>query len=129
MRFAPENARRRRPSLTPMIDVVFLLLVFFMLAARFGVDQVLPLPLADGAGGGYSGPPRLVDIRPAGVSVNGVTTAEDDLTVALRPLTSDPGDTIVLRGRDGTSVQRLVDIAEALTAAGFTALVLAESPE
>ena len=124
MRFAPDNARRRRPSLTPMIDVVFLLLVFFMLAARFGVDQVLPLPLADGAGGGYSGPPRLVDIRPAGVSVNGVTTAEDDLADAIRPLTSDPGDTIVLRGRDGASVQRLVGVAEALTAAGFAALVL-----
>ena len=29
-----------------MIDVVFLLLVFFMLASRFGIDQVIPLPLA-----------------------------------------------------------------------------------
>ena len=36
---------------------------------------------------------------------------------------------IVLRGRDGASVQRLVGVAEALTAAGFAALVLAESPE
>ena len=33
--FAPAR-RSRKPSLTPMIDVVFLLLVFFMLAARFG---------------------------------------------------------------------------------------------
>ncbi|NSY41645.1 biopolymer transporter ExbD, partial [Leisingera sp. ANG59] len=30
-------------SLTPMIDVVFLLLVFFMLASRFGMDTVLQL--------------------------------------------------------------------------------------
>lgn len=29
---------RRRPSLTPMIDVIFLLVVFFMLAARFGAE-------------------------------------------------------------------------------------------
>ncbi|MFC6760360.1 ExbD/TolR family protein [Sulfitobacter porphyrae] len=34
---------RRRPGLTPMIDVVFLLLVFFMLASRFGQDRALPL--------------------------------------------------------------------------------------
>ena len=33
---------RRRPSLTPMIDVVFLLLIFFMLAARFGMEGALP---------------------------------------------------------------------------------------
>ncbi|MEO1612916.1 MAG: biopolymer transporter ExbD, partial [Pseudomonadota bacterium] len=36
MLFAPEITKRRRPSLTPMIDVVFLLLVFFMLAAVGG---------------------------------------------------------------------------------------------
>jgi len=52
---------KRKPSLTPMIDVVFLLLVFFMLASRFGVDTVVPFPLA-GGGGSYAGPPRLVDM-------------------------------------------------------------------
>ena len=40
------QSRRRTPSLTPMIDVVFLLLVFFMLASRFGVDMEIPLNLA-----------------------------------------------------------------------------------
>lgn len=42
---------RRRPSLTPMIDVVFLMLIFFMLASRFGQETTLPL----GAAGGDSG--------------------------------------------------------------------------
>ncbi|MEO0362761.1 MAG: biopolymer transporter ExbD, partial [Pseudomonadota bacterium] len=42
MRFDLARAPRRRPSLTPMIDVVFLLLVFFMLAARFGVELAMP---------------------------------------------------------------------------------------
>ena len=39
---------RRKPSLTPMIDVVFLLLVFFMLASRFGQDNILPLVAGTG---------------------------------------------------------------------------------
>tara|TARA_E500000305_G_scaffold111236_1_gene122171 strand:+ start:42929 stop:43090 length:162 start_codon:yes stop_codon:yes gene_type:complete len=34
---------KRKPGLTPMIDVVF-----FMLALRFGVDTVVPFPLAEG---------------------------------------------------------------------------------
>ncbi len=41
--FAPPRPSRRRPNLTPMIDVVFLLLVFFMLASQFGRPQALPL--------------------------------------------------------------------------------------
>ena len=62
MQFGPPR-HSRRPSLTPMIDVVFLLLVFFMLAARFGHD--LSLPMATGGGGdAYDGPPRLVVIGP-----------------------------------------------------------------
>lgn len=40
--FAPAPARKR-PSLTPMIDVVFLLLVFFMLTAHFGVFRTQDL--------------------------------------------------------------------------------------
>ncbi|MEX2518729.1 MAG: biopolymer transporter ExbD [Paracoccaceae bacterium] len=116
---------RRRPSLTPMIDVVFLLLVFFMLAARFGVDQALQLPLA-GSGDDYRGPPRLVEITPEGVTLNGAPVAEEGLAAALSPLMADPSDTIVLRGRDGAALQRAIDIAETLTAAGYSALVLAE---
>ena len=109
-----------------MIDVVFLLLVFFMLAARFGVDQVMPLPLSGGAGETYRGAPRLVDIRPDTVSLNGVAIAEGALPGALSPLITLAADTIVLRGRDDADLQRIVDIAEGLTVAGFSTLVLAE---
>ena len=63
---------RRRISLTPMIDVVFLLLVFFMLAARFGQDLQIPLSLGQGSGT-WQGPPRLLDIRPDGLMLNGVS--------------------------------------------------------
>lgn len=62
MHFTPSPRSRRKPSLTPMIDVVFLLLVFFMLASRFGLEAMMPLPLVGAGGGAYSGPPRLVDI-------------------------------------------------------------------
>ena len=53
--------KRRKPSLTPMIDVVFLLLVFFMLAWRFGVDTHLPLNAARLVPDGFA-MPQKVDI-------------------------------------------------------------------
>lgn len=106
-----------------MIDVVFLLLVFFMLASRFGVDAVLPLPLAS-KGGEYSGLPRLIDVSPEGVALNGVPTT--DLLTALAPLMTDPSDMLILRGTDGTTLQRIVTITEELQAAGLTSVVLVE---
>lgn len=126
MTFALHPARRRRAmSLTPMIDVVFLLLVFFMLAARF--DQTLTLPIALATpGGDYSGPPRLVDVMPDGVSLNGVAITEATLADALAPLMQSTSDIVVLRARDDADVQRVVDVMGALTEQGLTALTLVE---
>lgn len=121
--FADPPRRRRRPSLTPMIDVVFLLLVFFMLASRFGADQVIPLPLA-GGGGTYSGPPRLIDIEPDSLRLNGVTIPPASLLDALRGLTETSDDVIVLRGGDGATLQRVVTISSLLGAAGYSRVVL-----
>lgn len=120
-------ARRRTPSLTPMIDVVFLLLVFFMLASRFGIDMEIPLNLAgQGAEQGYSGPPRLVDVTPEGVRLNGQPTQIEPLIAQLETLTDSKSDVIVLRSRDGADVQAVVGVMQALSAAGYDRLVLVE---
>ncbi|MFV0332581.1 MAG: ExbD/TolR family protein [Tropicimonas sp.] len=115
--------KRRHPSLTPMIDVVFLLLVFFMLAARFGADMALPLPLA-GAGTGYSGPPRLIEIAPDRLLLNGAEIPPEALTSGLATLVESHADAIILQGRDGADLQRLVDVTQELNAAGFINVVL-----
>lgn len=118
--------RRRRPSLTPMIDVVFLLLVFFMLASRFGIEQVMPLPLGGSGGAAYSGPPRLVEVGAEALRLNGRPVAAADLGAALAPLMNAPEDTIILRGGAGATLQDVVAVADALRAAGYTTLVLVE---
>jgi biopolymer transport protein ExbD len=123
MHFAPPARRRRKPRLTPLIDVVFLLLVFFMLASRFGIEAVLPLPLATG-GAEYSGPPRLIDISPQGTALNGVPTL--DLVAALAPLMDSPQDMLILRGQNGATLQDVVTVSQTLRDAGFTSVVLVE---
>ena len=121
----PTRPQRRRPSLTPMIDVVFLLLVFFMLAARFGAPLAQPLHLAGPSSAApWQGPPRLVTIRPDQTLLNGLPVA--DLPAALAPLMQGPTDTIILRSQDGAEVQRLVDTLTALRAAGMTNLAVVE---
>ena len=106
-----------------MIDVVFLLLVFFMLASRFGADAMIELPLAS-SGGEYTGPPRLIDVYPEKVTLNGQETG--DLLLSLAPLMQSPTDMLILRGQDGASLQRVVDVTETLQSAGFSSVVLVE---
>jgi biopolymer transport protein ExbD len=107
-----------------MIDVVFLLLVFFMLAARFGVTDAIPVTLSGGAAQTYDGPPRLVTVLPDGIRVNGIDVT--DPVAALSPLMGNDDDIILLRAREDASVQHLLDVMISLRAAGWPNLVVLE---
>lgn len=109
-----------------MIDVVFLLLVFFMLASQFGHDTALPVSASGGAGSSYSGPPRLVDIGLDDLKLNGVDVTLEVLEEKLAALVEDDSDIVILRGSDAATVQRMIDVAQALRAAGFTNLSVVE---
>ena len=123
--FSPPRPRRRM-NLTPMIDVFFLLLIFFMLMARFGGEGALPMKSGPGEGS-YSGPPRLVEVEPQGLRLNGVALAPRDLMTELVRLSSSGRDTVVLRPGEGTSLQRLVEVMELMRSAGFANLAIAEA--
>ena len=120
------TTRRRRPSLTPMIDVVFLLLVFFMLAARFGQVGAIPLRIGWGGAADWQGPPRLVDVGADALRLNGLPVAEDGLAEALRPLLPAPDAPVILRGGADADLARLTQVIEALARAGITNIVLVE---
>lgn len=49
MQIPPVSIRRRRLSLTPLIDVIFLLLLFFMLSSTF--SQYSEIAINSGSGG------------------------------------------------------------------------------
>ena len=105
--------RRRRPSLTPMIDVVFLLLIFFMLVARFGVDKVIDinLPSALGHNSQYQGAPRLVEVKSGNiVSLNGSEIPLDQLSNNLSKLMPSPNALIILRSSAEASTQDLLNV-------------------
>lgn len=125
--FAFDTPRpRRRPSLTPMIDVVFLLLVFFMLAARFGQDMSLPLKTAGPGATEWQGPPRLIQITPDSVTLNGLPTDPAALADALQPLLPAADAPVLLRAAQGTDLGRMVALIDSLRAAGITNLVVVE---
>ena len=95
-----------------MIDVVFLLLIFFMLVARFGVDKVIDinLPSALGQNAQYEGAPRLVEIKPGNiVSLNGSEIPLDQLSNNLSELMPSPNALVILRSSAEANTQDLLD--------------------
>lgn len=126
MQIAAVTRRRRRLNLTPMIDVVLLLLVFFMMVSRFGGLQGMPVAVAGGGAGQWSGPPRLIVLGAEGVTLNGIAVPVEALAARLAPLMAGPEDPVILRAGEGAAVQDLVTVLDALRAAGIARVIVAE---
>ncbi|MCF3935780.1 biopolymer transporter ExbD [Acuticoccus sp. M5D2P5] len=116
----PRRPRKRLP-LTPLIDVIFLLLLFFMLSSTFlryaAVDIATSPPSA--AQGASAGPSKtaLLKLRHDGtLSLNGTDVAADGLIEALEGLKETGIAQVMLSSETGASVQNLVTLMERLEA-------------
>lgn len=109
----------RRPlPLTPLIDVVFLLLLFFMLASVFQKEGEIEIAAAGTSAANLtSARPVLVRLHADGrMDVNGQTVASEDVGVAVANLTqsSDLLAGAVLQVRKGTAVRSVVSALTSL---------------
>ena len=117
-----QSIHRRRPSLTPIIDVVFLLLVFFMLASTFNVDQKVNL-LSEIVYGSsqYDQNPRLINIKNNNLLINGVEADDSEAIKKLEEITPDLSQIIIVQVL-GSTTQRMLDVMELLKSSGFSNL-------
>jgi len=114
---------RKRPliSLTPLIDVVFILLVFFMLASSFldwrAIDLAAPTKLTGGAGATDGA--LLIEIQPDGLRLAAEPVSLGALTEQLRErIAARPEQRVLIKAHRGVPLQRTVDILDRLKAAG-----------
>jgi len=88
-------------DLTPMVDVVFLLVIFFMVSTTFiTLESGLPvdLPQATSAQTQASDLPTVTITQQGRIYLSGAEVTEANLVDALREvLNSSPSDTVVLR--------------------------------
>lgn len=113
---------RRLISLTPLIDVVFILLLFFMLASSFLQWQTIELSAPADAHGKSSSMEGALLVRvgaDGGVDLNGrrltLAALGDRVRVTLR---GDPEQRIFVQPASGVELQTLVTVLDRLTAAG-----------
>lgn len=128
--------RRRRKwlapialSMTPMIDVVFLLLVYFVLVARFGTGEGalgLDMERAAAAGTTTEGAVRIevvpegdtYAVRSGAIDADGAVTTEE-MIVAMRG-SIDAGRVVTIAPGEGTSWEQALDAYSRVRGAGYT---------
>lgn len=102
-----KTGRRRALSMTSLIDVIFLLLLFFMLSSTFTRYGDLPLSTATGGTGISTETPAFLRVMPDALTLDTEPVDPDALAALLSPRA--PVLVIVASG-DGVTAQRLVDV-------------------
>jgi len=119
-------------DLTPLIDVVFLLLIFFMVTTTFTRDSNLLINLPEANGETATDLPLRVEImiaRNGSYAVNGRTLVNnrlDTLMSAVAELAAGDTDTpITITADADTTHQSVVTAMDAVAQLGFTRLNIA----
>ncbi|MBV0912471.1 biopolymer transporter ExbD [Rhodobacteraceae bacterium ASV31] len=110
--------RRRRLSLTPLIDVIVLLLLFFMLSSTFSRFGEVDLAGAGSAKAGAGAPPLFLKLSSEAASLNGAAVTLDALAGRLGAKGEER--TLLVSPSGDVTAQRLTDALVAV--AGVPAL-------
>jgi len=132
MKLLPRHSEEPDVNLTPMIDVVFLLLLFFMVSTSFIRESSLKVDLPEASGQALAEQEAPIDIiiRANGeVLVNDTPMAEltrDALRDLLKTSAGDNTDPHIIISADANAeYQHIVTAMDAAQLLGFTRLTLA----
>lgn len=115
---------RRRLTLTPLIDVIFLLLLFFMLSSTF--SRFSQVPVAAPATGAAASPGRagaLLVVRAESYALNGEARELSSLAAALEEVMAKGAERLMIIVDETASAQNFVGALEAAEAAGIPVAV------
>jgi len=111
---------------TPLIDVVFILMVFFMLASTFTEDRQIALDARRTAEAPTATPTLLLAVRPDGLMVAGRTVSPEAALKLLRErAAAEPALAVAVRPSPGVTLQDAVDAVDLARKAGVASVALA----
>jgi biopolymer transport protein ExbD len=119
-------------SLTPLIDVVFILLIFFMLASTFldwrsiSLDAIDTPTTVRQAGGEE---PLMLVVGPEWARVDSEPVDLDTAVALIRQRVAERGGaTVQIQPLGDLPLQRVIEVIDRLNAAGITQLTMVRDP-
>jgi len=132
MRFEPPRPRSNEERILPLVNVVFLLLIFFMLAGRIAASDPFEVePPRSGSEGTAELQELVVLVAADGrLAFNGEVIAESALQEAVsRSLSRSSGSPVRLKADSAAEATAVVAVMETLREAGVERLELLTVPE
>ncbi|MDA0803600.1 MAG: biopolymer transporter ExbD [Planctomycetota bacterium] len=134
MRFARHRALSPAPDMTPMVDVVFLLLIFFLTTTQMAQSarSAVDLPEEEGEEGDLVARSALVvniDASGSYIVMDDARSPSELNSLAREAAYLNPGAIPIIRADRRAPASRLNFVVETLRDAGFTAVRLATAPE
>ncbi len=123
------------PNLTPMIDVVFLLLIFFMVTTTFLDPEreiEIELPATESAGEAQESPEEIIlnVLRNGDIVFAGETLGSEELVNLLKGYAqNDPGTPVTIRGHREARHESIVSVMDACGLAGLQNLAVGTTQE
>lgn len=122
--------RRALISLTPLIDVVFILLVFFMLASSFMDWRTLELSVARASGAAGMRGALLVELNKDHVRLSGRKMTNAALIDTLtKRFEREPDQRVLVKPQAGVALQLAVNLIDRIAAAGGRQVAFVSPPE
>lgn len=132
MKLSPQKSEEPDVNLTPMIDVVFLLLLFFMVSTSFIRESSLKVDLPEATGEAMVEQETPIDIvinAEGNFSINDVRlfdNSREAIAKALKAVAGDNKDPHVIISADAnTDYQNIVTAMDTAQQLGYTRLTLA----
>ena len=118
---------RKRIILTPMIDVLFIILIFFMLVSSFNLDRGISIQSFSELGSSINSKTiAVIDIEKDKRSINGLEVKIDNLADELINLGTKKDIQIFLRPSEDLPVQAMIDVFDELLLENFQTIYILE---
>jgi biopolymer transport protein ExbD len=132
MRFSKKESKDIEVNLTPLIDVVFLLLIFFMVSTTFIYSNSIDvnLPAAKGDETSISENIRVVLTQSGVINIDGVAFEEAQVEAQLAEMKKNkPESTVIIEADKNVTHGRVVFVMDASRKAGFEKFAIAVEEE
>jgi len=126
----PVRTQHASLNLTPLVDMVFLLLMFFLLTTQFIEEDGIGVRLPTATSSMDTEQNRITVVLTSGgdVYLQGQSLQKSDLAPRLRELIG-PDTTVILKGDKEAQLQQAVSVMEQAKLAGAARIVVATEQE